>query len=915
MDVNRYWGLLNNWTPQDEEQRRDQLNAIQALMQIRELYRKEVMSDEEYERNVSLMNDEQKEQFEKDHISQSNYDTLMDGYTQTVDEVDAKYGISQERIVEEHGAEISRKREELKALQAYYRTRHDGVPNNIMNGVDFDNMTANDIIDYYERVHAALERQVEGRSFEDLVSLGREAIREEYRQQIRDRLNKKGISKDSGGNGEQKPPKEEIEKKISKFKEDADAIKEVIEKIRISLVLDDAINLDVTEAIKGLDTELNELSELGKSIIADIDEFKTQSEAPDFSMSVKEIENVIKGFKDRLKGLKTQQIEKYNARVELTNKKIQELKGLTDLEPEVAEMIANLTELSICDIAIRSFRDTRYLQQIDYNKLVEVNKLIAEIETKTGKKTPEPVVDGLEADISHIEGEIQRIESEITENMDEELVNRLKQDVQIVASNISDFRLKLEHNKDNITEEEYNQFKDRVDKAEERLNALSQKIGIKKEDEKEYDILLGEVKLLSDEVDRLFNDVETFFGHVDEEVVNVHFTSRLNILEGKVADIRQKIEDAHNNNKIDDNQYNSLMDKVQVMENKLNDSKNKLKDPGMILNADIFAILSADITELENKVNDLEEQLEKAPKKIKDKKLRKEIDKIFIYLEGEIKRLNETLERYKDKDPDKYNAEKERLDKIQDRVDKLGKKYRKKCPLLVRAVKEAKNFYKKHKKLALIIAGLAAVALVHATVGPVLIPAIMRGNMMIGDTIVGLSGFTDFVNNILGGAINAKCVNGYWYLANDMMITPSLASTSLLKGLAISGIGTTALVAPIILAIKELITKMNLKEKFRRQTEEEKAKKKEEKAKRKEEKNKKKKEGKTENNKNNKKASKKAIDDIAQLWIEYQKSGMDSIEEFCEKNELSEQERVVLEYYASRYQENIDKNSGRGGRR
>ena len=69
------------------------------------------------------------------------------------------------------------------------------------------------------------------------------------------------------------------------------------------------------------------------------------------------------------------------------------------------------------------------------------------------------------------------------------------------------------------------------------------------------------------------------------------------------------------------------------------------------------------------------------------------------------------LEDNKDKDEQAYKSTKERLRDAKKKLETLGKQYRRKCPLQVRAVKSAKNFFKKYKKILLIIAGLAAFAI------------------------------------------------------------------------------------------------------------------------------------------------------------------------------------------------------------
>ena len=89
---------------------------------------------------------------------------------------------------------------------------------------------------------------------------------------------------------------------------------------------------------------------------------------------------------------------------------------------------------------------------------------------------------------------------------------------------------------------------------------------------------------------------------------------------------------------------------------------------------------------------------------------------------------------------------------------------------------------------------------------------------MVGFTSPALRPIVEFFNKILGSVIGATTNEyGAVFLANGMMINPTVASTSLLKGLAMSGGYGTALVAPIILAIKKLVEKMKtaeLKHKF-----------------------------------------------------------------------------------------------------
>ena len=66
---------------------------------------------------------------------------------------------------------------------------------------------------------------------------------------------------------------------------------------------------------------------------------------------------------------------------------------------------------------------------------------------------------------------------------------------------------------------------------------------------------------MSVDVDKLVDDVVAFHGFVVEGGVRV-FETRLTSMEQNLEDLKNDIDARHNDGKIDDNQYNSLMDKV-----------------------------------------------------------------------------------------------------------------------------------------------------------------------------------------------------------------------------------------------------------------------------------------------------------------------------------------------------------------
>lgn len=891
---------------------------IDAQYELRELERKTKVEDNEYQNmlnNIRSNNDaEQLQQFLNDYISVSDYENGKRENEAWINEINEKYGITSDREALEDQIEATRKRQQLVRLKKYYE-RHGS---NVMRDVDVTGLTDSDVLREYDRITFGIDN-------ETLSNMLNDDIRSRFgdRNDGNNGGNEVGTAdndsdtESNDGNSNDDGDISEVEEAISEFKDDCGAIKEQLDEIKRSLVLEDG--LELSDAIRDLTSELGELSRASDDLIRLMDDFKLVNENAIFSMDPVEIKATIKGFKDRLKEIKQHQIDKYNARVESTNKLLEELRNMDGIEIEIPENISR------CDIDITDWRSIKYLEQIDYNKLVEINKLIADVKekTKTGNGVGDNTDSGtgsddnkptdLESDMASIEQEIAKVESQIGEGMTLEEIEKIKQEINKISNRVIDFRTKLENEKDTIQPAYYDNYLDRLNDAEANLADLYLGLGKDKDinDEKsnDYKELMEKLDKLNQDVIYCNNMIESLYGHLSENGTKV-FEDQLNTYEGRLEEIKNDIEDRYKNGKLDENQYNELNKKVEEIEQLLKASRDKNKEPGMIADVDIFAFLNKKIDGVENSIYALETLIASVGKPIK-RETRKQIDKIIEQIEEEIKFIETELEKAKEENPEKYEELKERLNIAKERLEQAGKNYRKNCPLLVRAVKGAKAFYKKHKKACLVVAGLAAIALLHATVGPVLIPAIMHGNIMVGRTAPFLSGFTNFVNNILGGMIGAtKTVKDTWLLANGVRITPSLASSSLLKGLAISGIGTTALVAPLVVGIKKLVEKMKkselkeklvegkdkIKDKLSRNNDDEKEKKSPGK-------------GKT------KAADKKTIEELAKLLKDYRKSGM-SLDEYCEANEISEEDKKMIEMLESRSKDNIEtlNNSGRKGR-
>lgn len=813
---------------------------IEYQMTLDELLSKERIADEMYDADIARFqaNDDLVglEEYKRYNVKMSVFESKKNSLLRKMEEIQQKYEYNKENV-----------KIDVKKKAQYSR----------------DSLTR--ILGRYEIL--GMPYALGGLSVEKINSMSDEEVISEYIE-FRRRVN--------------------IERALREFRDKAEEISKLYSETKFKLVFGDLNDIDVTEAIKGMDAEVRSLNEEAKQIISEMDAFRLESQKDDFSMSVTDVLSTVKQFKDRLKELKQNQKDKYNARVEATNKLINELRGRTDLSPEVLEMMQRLQELPTCNISIGAWTDFKYLSQIDYNSLIATNKIIADIQNKI--KDPK-VEDGtLEADILWIEKSINELEAKIKDDLSDEEIKALREEIANIGNRINEFNLNLHGNKkERISQELFEEYEGRANDAQINLANLNSRLGKGTTYSNVFEELKAKLSELNKEVDAFVARVDSSFGKAKQEDAIV-LGNDINKIIANLKYITDKVNEEYKNGKLDKNQYKELKKIISNIKKKFEEAKKKTKDPGMYIDVDIFAFLNGELTGIIEAIDALEKQIDSIPDKITDREVRKNIDAQFKAIEQDIKTLEEHLEKYKDEDPEKHQELVEKLNEQKDRLDKLGKKYREKCPLLVRVVKSAKSFYKKHKKAILIAAGLAAFALLANTV---IIPAIMTGNMMIAYTSPALAGVANFMNTILGGLVGGHRVFGSndWVLPLAGSVAPAMASTSLLKGLAMSGIGTAALVTPIIMAIRKLSVKGKLVEAKakvkgwfgRNKTEE----------------------NETEKPKKPKKRDKQSIDKFYTKYLkmvkDYLKSGM-SLDEYCTENELSEGDKQMMQNLLDEYE-------------
>jgi len=648
---------------------------------------------------------------------------------------------------------------------------------------------------------------------------------------------------------------EEIKNKIETFKKQCERMENHLNDIDTKLFLDD---IKITEDILEVTNEMKELEKLAKELKDEIALFRSDIA----KKSITEINQIIQNFKQRLKQIKQKQINQYKNRVINLNDRIKKIKEVNkdDLSNELKDEIDKLVELDNVNVSVNDWRHNAYLGELDYRKLLETTKIVTGLETKIN--IPKTYDNEYEEGLQLLEDKINKTNKEIKDDFSLEESNKLLEQNGIYFDELMDLEIKIRKNEEDIEVSKYKEYQNILKDLKKKLNEIEERLLEIKKNSYQENVLFNELKdmlkVLNDKTFNLRSKVNTFFGKCDVDTKKL-FEQYLKELINKLAKIEGMVPDKKEK-KMDENQHESINADVERIKNSFDKLTNRLNDPFVMEDHDIFAFLNSNIDVLNDEVNDLDVTIEKLPKPITDKETRKKIDMTIKYLETKYNKYLNILKECKIDNLEKYNEIKEKLDKVGNDLEKVGKKYRSKSPILVRTVKSAKHFFKKHKKEALIIAGLSAMVLIlgHS----VIIPAIMHGNIMIGAS---------------------RTSKGIWYLSNGVRLNSSLASASLLKGLAYSGLGNAVLLSPVIagvvISIKNLIGKIknvelkqNLKENNDINEEDDKK----------------------DKSKDNKKNLEDLVSkDMLKLFKKYKKSGLE-LKVFAINNKLTEKEIQIL---------------------
>ena len=567
---------------------------------------------------------------------------------------------------------------------------------------------------------------------------------------------------------------------------------EILENIdKINFTLDNEENIESLNVFEDVSSCVNSFKEMKT-----IDRYILTEE------QIKEIDTKNDEIKELIIKLKNKQIHKYNLQVEKINEKIRLMKSVSSLMKE--EEIKELKLVKYCNVYISNdWKKSSYNKLLDYDKLIEISNQITSIEEKYNVKKNEPIDLGVK--INYFEELLETTKKDVYNTMTLVEVKELLDKCMNIYGNVIDLdissRMYYENGKlSKVTYSKYNH--DTIKLSNEVSEFMLDLLAIKKDvDDRsnDYTVILDKLDVVGLQINKLEENIEKNYGKCNGAILN-----RYKVYLGKINLSLKTIEKEMKGivlNSEQSKRLNGENGKFKQLHTLLESVSDKLKNDPYILGENIDIYVDGTLREIEEDIKNFEAAVSILENRVYD------VDKV--------ERINEIGNRIKEKisDIDSLLSKTDRVDlqnklsEYNDKFNVIRKSYNSKRPLLVKKIKSANSVYNKYKKECLEVSGLSSFSLLNNTV---LIPTIMHGNEVLQQKIPALKSFTSFVNNVLGGVINAKRnEKGEWLLSNGYKIGPSVACTSILKNLALSN--SKLVNAPLIQKVKELMTKMQLK--------------------------------------------------------------------------------------------------------
>ncbi len=415
---------------------------------------------------------------------------------------------------------------------------------------------------------------------------------------------------------------------------------------------------------------------------------------------------------------------------------------------EEASQLGSSESLTESNTKINRYNTKKQYSEMNYDELEK-------LQNKFSHKSQ------IEAELSYIETELDSLEENLqsTRIENEEKISIVNELSNLYAL-LGALDVKVS-NDQNMSLDEINLLMNRIHELNNRIMKLDEIVNQK--------MIVSDDKVNGEYVE-LYSMLSNLEGYVSGYVSGVLLSKKeeedisdcqLVSINGKLDEIEKKIEEAFKNKKIDNNQYANLRYKLNSIMKMVPGNKLLIEESLEGKNKD----------ELEEVQNNAEKQVQMLGKK--------------------------------------HGEEKTKLkDKIKDVKNKI-KDFMNSRPMAIKSVKDGRETYTKTEKVIIVVGGLAMMALMFNTVGRILIPAIMVGNLIMSPEHPVLKE----IDNILGRMIGAKKKeDGTWVLANGLELNSTSATVSLLKSLAVSK--KTSIVGNMIRKIKEVTSKISVKDKL-----------------------------------------------------------------------------------------------------
>lgn len=563
---------------------------------------------------------------------------------------------------------------------------------------------------------------------------------------------------------------------------------------------DELIN-DIDTIITNLNNtdNINSLN-VTEQIIEIVNMFKNIKNINRVELTEEEVSSIDKKndlVKDKIREVKNKQIALYNFYVEIVNEKIKGLKSVSSLL--VHEDIKKLKLLKLCYVRITDdWQKNSYKNHLNYDKLIQTYDQLKEIEKKYNIHHNEPT--DLTVKINYYEEILDNIKKSIKDEMTLlEVTDLLDKCIEVYKNILEiDVDVRMTYEKGKLDNDTFAKYNGRTTVVSNELVLAIEKILSKKNDVNEYandyTKLSDKLAFLQLEISSLSSVMDKYHGECNTAILN-NFKNYL----GRINDKLIEYEEFGRKINLNSQQTKLLFAEDGKFENihlNLNMISDVLYNDPYMLGDKLEAHINYLMKQLQFDIRDLSILVDKFQKgdnrDIIDKKI------------NNVKKNISSIERYLD-NTNKVSLKND-LNLYETRFNKICKEYNKKCPLLVKKVKPASSVYKKYKKECLEIAGLSSFTLLD---NPSLIPTIMHGNIVLQQKFPPLKKFTNFVNNVLGGVINAKKnENDEWTLSNGYKIGPAIACNSLLKNMALSD--SKLVSRDLVQKVRNLTTKMSI---------------------------------------------------------------------------------------------------------